>query len=146
MFIARACFIAESAIGGIGIKGDPMSEDRLKEIKLAYPAPCGFPAIDWLISEVERLRAAPLRQQADRLMLEVEHLNKDLADINDLYDRTYNVNMELNDTIATLREALEKYGSHILDYSGTKGCRVGITDLEESCRCGFREALATSTY
>ena len=44
--------------------------------------------------------------------------------------------------VGKLQGALEKYGSHILDYSGTEGCRVGITDLEESCRCGFSEALA----
>ena len=30
--------------------------DRFEQIKLAYPTPCGFPTIDWLISEVERLR------------------------------------------------------------------------------------------
>ena len=35
-----------------------MSEDRLADIKKAYPFPCGFPTIDWLISEVERLREA----------------------------------------------------------------------------------------
>ena len=57
--------------------------------------------------EIERLKAAPLRLQADRLMLAVEHLEKDLASMKDLYDRTYKVNGELNDIIATLDEALE---------------------------------------
>ena len=33
-----------------------MSEDRLEKIRQAYPVPCGFPTIDWLISEVDRLR------------------------------------------------------------------------------------------
>ena len=93
-----------------------MSEDRFKEIKLAYPAPCEFPAIDWLISEVERLQVELGGQLGAYLMVVDEN--------------------------TALREALRKYGSHILDYSGTAGCRVGITDLEEQCRCGFREALA----
>ena len=46
--------------------------------------------------------------------------------------------------ITGLREALRKYGRHILDYSGTAGCRVGITDTEEMCRCGFTKALAST--
>jgi len=60
-----------------------------------------------LVGEVRRLRGAPLRQQADRLMQEVERLEKDLTALRDLYDATYNVNMELHDTIATLRDQLE---------------------------------------
>jgi len=60
-----------------------------------------------LEAEVERLRGAPLRQQADRLMQEVERLEKDLTALRDLYDATYNVNMGLHDTIATLQDKLD---------------------------------------
>jgi len=107
-----------------------MSEDRLEEIKAWWAKHESYPprwfdnsGFDWLISEVERERKA-----ADTVRLS----NRELLRILDVRDAT----------IATLREALEKYGNHILDYSGTEGCRVGITELEEECRCGFREALA----
>ena len=63
-------------------------------------------APQWLseaADEIERLKAAPLRLQADRLMLEVERLEKGLTEINDLYDRTYNVNIELSKKVAELQ-------------------------------------------
>ncbi len=102
-----------------------MSEDRLEEIKQFQVSGDTAWAWRWLISEVEKERT--LKDAITRLG------NAVVEDAR-----------EKDATIATLLEVLRKYGNHILDYSGTEGCRVGITDLEEQCRCGFREALAAT--
>ena len=68
------------------LEGGKMSEDRLEQIRQAYPVPCGFPTIDWLISEVDRLR---------------EHLAQEV--------RVFDIRIdERNTTIATYRDLLEK--------------------------------------
>jgi len=89
-------------------------EDRLNQMSKALVNELALIDTRWLVSEVRRLRfdvgrlrGAPLRQQADRLMQEVGRLEKDLTALRDLYDATYNVNMGLHDTIATLQDKLD---------------------------------------
>ena len=52
--------------------------------------------------EVERLKAAPLRLQADRLMQEVNALSERLKEVNALQERTYQLNIEVSEKIAEL--------------------------------------------
>ena len=62
--------------------------ERLKKYEDVYHK-VSFRIVLQLEKENKRLRGAPLRLQADRLILEVDRLNKDLAQMNDLYDQTY---------------------------------------------------------
>jgi len=56
-----------------------------------------------LKAEVERLRGAPLRQQADRLMQEVSALTEQLQKVNTIQDQTYHLNIELQEKSERLR-------------------------------------------
>ena len=106
-----------------------MSEDRLGEIKryweIHYGSTIANGDIDWLISEVERLRGEiAARKRHDELNVEPGIVQRDA-------------------TIATLLKALEGYGHH------HKGCEAwargygGVTKDEAPCDCGLEKALAT---
>jgi len=111
----------------------------------------------WLVTEVERLQGAPLRQQADRLMQEVHNLTTELREVYTLQDQTYHLNVKLQDTITTLRGALRKHGIH------SPKCQSLKDELQASelpshmhlppykvpagkirCVCGLDEALAAT--
>ncbi len=58
--------------------------------------------------EVERLKAAPLRQQADRLMQEVSSLEDKLDEANRIYQLTYDVNIQVHEERDQARDEVER--------------------------------------
>ena len=100
-----------------------MNEDRFEQIKLAYPAPCGFPAIDWLISEVDRLRGDMGIQRA--------------------FIEGFKVDMEEQAaTIATLRDHLRTDHDIAVSFTHAAGVRH---DKQTCATCGVLNGQTKET-